>query len=197
MKYAMALTSNGWKPLAPKAAVDIANERLPQWAVRFQVGDTHGETRLKNFNAALEEIEKTEGDRQKLYALQRDIFSLPDLDMPLQHVFAPGIYLRTIFIPAGGVIIGKIHKHRHGNVLSQGKVAIFTEHGGVEHWEGPVTMVSEAGTKRAVYAKTDTYWTTIHLNPTDTQDLAELEKNIIANSYSSYEEWVKSQQVGE
>ena len=190
MRFSLRLTDRGWKIQAPKASVDLANERLPQWAVRFVNGDTHGAPRRQALESAIQEVQTLDGDRRALYDLQRNLFSMPDIDMPLQHVFAPGIYLRTIFIPAGSVIVGKIHKHQHGNILSQGRVVVFTEFGGVERWTGPVTMVSEAGTKRAVYAETDTYWTTIHQNPTDTRDLAKLEADIIARSYAEYEQWM-------
>lgn len=195
MNYALTLTSSGWAIEPPKAPLDIANARLPQWAVRFVPGDTHGDARNRHHHHAVEQIAKLEGDRAALYTLQQNIFALPDVDMPLQHVFAPGLYVRTIYIPARGVIVGKIHKHRHANVLSQGKVVIFTEFGGVERWEGPLTMVSEPGTKRAVYAETDVYWTTIHQNPTDTQDLAELERMIIAESYEDYDRWKREREV--
>lgn len=49
-------------------------------------------------------------------------------------------------------------------------------------------MVSEAGTKRAVHAHTDTIWTTIHL--TDKTDLAEIEKELIAETYEEYENFL-------
>ena len=48
-------------------------------------------------------------------------------------------------------------------------------------------MISKAGTKRALYAKTDLVWTTVHLNPTNTEDIGELEEEIIAKSYEEYE----------
>jgi hypothetical protein len=38
-----------------------------------------------------------------------------------------------------------------------------------------------------VYALTDVIWTTYHANPTDTQDLQQLEKEVIADSYSALE----------
>lgn len=181
------LTPSGWAITPQETPLAIANKRLPQGAVPFVHGDSHDEDRATNHEHALSEIDELDGGRRRLYELQAAVFALPDIDMPLQHVFAPGIYLRTIFIPKGGVVVGKIHRHRHGNVLSQGRVVMFTESGGVERMEGPLTMVSDPGTKRAVYAETDTYWTTVHLNPTETRDLAQLEREIIAESYEEYE----------
>ena len=128
--------------------------------------------------------------RAKLYTLQERIAELPEADFPLQHVFAPGQVARTIQLPAGSIILGKIHKHRHLNILSSGHVSVQTEYGGVEDLHGPMTMTSPAGTKRAVYAHTDAVWTTIHL--TDSTDLAEIEKELIAETFSDYEEFLVS-----
>lgn len=130
-------------------------------------------------------------DRDKLYALQEGLIDAAPVNAPLQHLFPPGLYMRTIFLPAGATLVGKIHKHRHGNILSMGHVRVFTEFGGVEDLRGPLQMISEPGTKRAVKAITDTVWTTIHLNPTNTQDLKQLEDEIIAESYHAYEMFAK------
>lgn len=132
--------------------------------------------------------------RAKLYTLQVAVSSLPDVDCPLQHTFAPGIYIRTIILPVGSTLIGKIHKHQHGNILSSGTVAVLTESGGVEKLTGPLTMLSEPGTKRAVRAITEAVWTTIHPNPTNTRDLAQLESEIIAATYAEYDAFLSEVQ---
>jgi hypothetical protein len=113
--------------------------------------------------------------------------SLPDAACPLQHSFIDGVYVRTIFIPAGTRLVGKIHKHSHANILSQGEVLVITEEGGVEHLKGPLTMVSPAGCKRAVRALTDVTWTTIHR--TDETDLEKIEDWVIAKTYDEYEQF--------
>ena len=130
---------------------------------------------------------RTDGVRKQLYALQASLGGLPEVECPLQHVFAPGAYARTIFIPAGTVLVGKIHKHQHLNILSQGEVKVMTEGGGVEHLRGPLTMVSPPGTKRGVYAITDVVWTTIHL--TNETDLEKIEDETIAKTYEEYEQF--------
>jgi hypothetical protein len=108
-----------------------------------------------------------------------------DFDVNLQHVFAPGAYGRTLSFPKGTLIVGKIHKHAHLNVLSKGDVLVLTESGGLERMVGPLTMVSPPGTKRAVYALEDTVWTTVHL--TDETDLEKIEDHVIAKTYEEYE----------
>lgn len=125
--------------------------------------------------------------RSRIFALQDAVGKIPQVDCPLQHSFIDGVYVRTIFIPAGTVIVGKIHKHSHANILSKGEVSVMTEDGGLERLVGPLTMTSPAGCKRAVYAHTDTTWTTIHR--TDETDLDKIEDWVIAKDYQEYEQF--------
>lgn len=106
-------------------------------------------------------------------------------DCPLRHHFAPGMYGREILLPKGVLVVGKIHKHAHLNMIMSGSVAVATEEG-VHHYRGPVVLVSQAGTKRVVYALEDTIWVTVHL--TNSQDLAVIEEEIIAKSYEDYDD---------
>jgi len=161
-------------------------------AVEFTKGDLPtGDARIAVCEKAALEAEKFGPDsvRHKLYSLEYALGATPEVECPLQHVFAPGVYARTINIPAGTCIVGKIHKHKHLNILSAGTVLVLTESQGVERLTGPLTMVSEPGTKRAVLAETDAVWTTIHL--TAETDLAKIEDEVIAKSYEEYEQFLK------
>lgn len=102
-------------------------------------------------------------------------------DFVTRHHFAPGQYAREIELPAGKVVVGKIHRHAHVNVLSKGKVKVFTEGEGSKTYEAPLTFISQPGTKRVVYAVTDAIWTTVHV--TDKTDLADIEAEIIAPTF--------------
>jgi hypothetical protein len=153
--------------------------------VPFAAGDMDGKRELAIADAVIQQG-KNSGVRQKLYALQESVGrELEPVECPLQHVFAPGAYARTMRIPAGTVIVGKIHKHAHLNILSQGTVCVMTETEGDRQLTGPLTMVSPPGTKRAVYAVTDAVWTTIHT--TNSTDLDEIEAEVIAPTFEDYE----------
>lgn len=108
--------------------------------------------------------------------------------MPLTHTFVDGMYVREILIPAGTLLTGKIHRHAHPNVLLRGEVLVVTEQGGREHLVAPRVMISPAGTKRAIYALTETVWITMHANPENLRDFAALEALIIAPDYSALAE---------
>lgn len=108
----------------------------------------------------------------------------PD-DFVTRHHFAPGSYARELEIPADTLIVGKIHRHAHVNVVSKGRCLVATEDGIVE-LIAPLTFVSKAGTKRAVYALEDTVWTTVHV--TNETDLVKIEAAIIAPDYAALEQ---------
>jgi hypothetical protein len=120
--------------------------------------------------------------RESIMALQDYMMGLPDaqLDCPVTHHFAPGSYAREMVIPAGVIIIGKIHRHAHINVVSKGRVRVVTE-AGAKIIDAPMTFVSDPGAKRAVFAETETVWTTVHA--TDETDLDKIEDFVIAKTY--------------
>lgn len=141
----------------------------------FSVADAHAQLPLHSANSV----------RADLYRLQAAAGELPEVECPLLHQFAPGVYMRTIFIPEGTIIVGKIHKHAHPNILSKGIASLLTEGGGVETITGPLTIISPPGTKRGLFAHTDLVWTTIHL--TNSTDLKQIEEEVIAKTYDDYQ----------
>jgi len=97
-------------------------------------------------------------------------------------------YAREMFLPKGTVVVGKIHKHDHVNVISLGRVIVVTEFGKREY-KAPITFISEVGLKRAVYVLEDTVWTTVHLTKNAGEDnLDKIEKEVIADSYTALDE---------
>lgn len=124
--------------------------------------------------------------RDQILALQESMMSYEQVDCPVKHYFAPGLYAREITMPAGVCVVGKIHKHSHVNTISKGRCRVVTEFGS-EVYAAPVSFVSLAGTKRAVYVEEETVWTTYH--PTVVceieTDLEKIEKAVIAESYES------------
>lgn len=123
--------------------------------------------------------------RDAITALQESIHGseheVSEDSCTVSHHFAEGSYGREMFLPAGLVVVGKIHKHSHVNVISAGYVLVFTEQDGVQELRAPCTFVSKPFTKRVVYVLEDTMWTTVHV--TDSTDLAEIEKEVIAEDY--------------
>ncbi len=133
--------------------------------------------------------------RQKILALEAELAKLPSIEnfVRLREFFAPGQYVREFSLAARpwgddrqAIVIGKIHKHAHANVISKGKCTVYTEDGLMEI-EAPMTFISQPGTKRVVLIHEDLVWTTIHSNPGDETDIAKLEQEIIAPTYAALE----------
>lgn len=114
--------------------------------------------------------------RSSIERLEASMRALPQLPIKVTHHFAGGIYAREIFIPAGCLLTGKIHKCEHLNIVSQGEITVWTE-GGMKTVKAPFTMVSKPGTKRVGLAHTDTVWTTIHASLET--DIEKLEAELI------------------
>lgn len=123
--------------------------------------------------------------RRRVLALEEALREFPQIELPVKHHFAPGTYAREAFLPAGSIIVGKIHRHAHLNIVSRGIVTALTEQGlrRIDATDGPVTFASRAGMKRALYVHEDSVWTTIHL--TDKQTLEELEAELIAPTFEA------------
>jgi hypothetical protein len=124
---------------------------------------------------------KTIQDFESILSTHPECFHGDTTNCPLKHSFAPGVYVREIFIPKDTIVVGKIHKHEHPNFLMSGKVEVFTEGEGLRILEAPLSMISKAGTKRVVRAIEDTVWITVHA--TEETDLGKIEEYVIAKSY--------------
>lgn len=108
---------------------------------------------------------------EKVNSLERDMRSAPQVDCPVRHYFAPGMYAREIRIPAGTVLTGAIHKTENLVVLSAGRLQLVTDSGVVEIC-APHTMTCHPGTKNAALALEDSVWTNFF--PTTETDLDKL-----------------------
>ena len=132
------------------------------------------------------EIKSAKGEtfRSMIFDVEKQVSEMPEVDTPTFHHFAKGSYAREFHLPAGAVVVGKIHKHEHPVVLSAGTVTVADEFGH-ETFSAPRTWISKAGVKRLVYAHEDAVFTTFHV--TDSTDLEEIEKEVIAKDYAELE----------
>ncbi len=116
--------------------------------------------------------------RAMIQRLQSEMVPLSSELPEPEHIFHPGWYERRLLVPAGMLIVGKIHRHAHPVGVIFGRAIIVSEFGRQEVGPGFLD-VSSAGVKRVVLALEDTLFFTIHANPTDTQDLAQIEADHI------------------
>ena len=67
--------------------------------------------------------------QDKVKALEDVLLAVPQIDCPVRHHFAPGMYAREISIPKGTVLTGAVHKTQNLAILSQGKLQLVTDDG--------------------------------------------------------------------
>ena len=134
-------------------------------------------------------IEQVNEYRSKVLDLQQELldsgvcYTGDELDRinPLKHKFADGCYIREILMPAGQIIISKIHKKLHPYFIMRGKVSILTDDG-IQHIQAPYSGITKPGTKRVLYMHEDTVFITVSV--TDKTDLKEIEDEVIATDFN-------------
>ena len=104
------------------------------------------------------------------------------------HRFAPGVYTREMFVPAGLMITGMIHKTEHISIFLSGKMLIANGDGSSTTIEAPIVETALPGVKRAGIALEDVRWITIH--PTEETDTDVIERLLVTNDFSEVEHLV-------
>lgn len=100
----------------------------------------------------------------------------PPADIHAVHRFTPGLYIRECHIPAGTLVTSATHRTEHPFTISQGEIQVIspTER---TTYRAPFTAITVPGTRRLLYAVTDTIWTTYHV--TEETDVLKIGEAIV------------------
>ena len=112
-----------------------------------------------------------------IYKFQSLMQAGDTVELDVQHHFSDGLYARELFIPAGVCLVGALHKTRHMYMVVSGKCRVSSQYGNQEI-VAPFISETLPGTKRVIYAETDTVWVTYH--PTDLTDIKDIEKALLS-----------------
>jgi hypothetical protein len=97
--------------------------------------------------------------------------------------FGAHLYGRELSLPAGTIVIGKIHKHPAVNILLKGKLYVVSENG-KRMVEAPCMYTSEPGVKRVAYVVEDCVWANVLMTRHGSEaELDLIEQDHIAKSY--------------
>lgn len=111
---------------------------------------------------------------QEINRLEHAMASFEQQLCPLTHIFTPGLYCRTIFMPAGTILTSRIHLFEHPFVISAGVVAVRDDDGEWKTFRAPHIGVTKPGTRRVLKIIEDTVWSTFHVtNETDPEKIVE------------------------
>jgi hypothetical protein len=120
-----------------------------------------------------------ESVNKRIDSLQAAMELLPEVECPLIHTFTPGLYTRSILMPPDTLIVSKIHKTRHPFIVSKGVAFVKVNGEGWQKIEAPFVGVTEPGTRRILYIKEATIWSTCHVLAKEGETVEEIEERII------------------
>lgn len=132
---------------------------------------------------------------QRVDLMQYLLGKQPQVECALTHRFTPGMYIREILMPAGSIVIGRIHKTTHPFVMLTGRSSTWTEEGGVVEMVAPCVGITTPGTRRVSIILEDCRFLTFH--PTAETDLDKLQAELTDTPDVSYVEGVLDKLVEE
>jgi hypothetical protein len=123
----------------------------------------------------------TEISREQVEKFEAHLSKMPQVPLKAEHYFADGVVVRSLFRPAGTVIVGKLHRKSHVFIVHAGEVTALTGGNVMRRIKGPYVESSPAGIKRLVIAHTDAVLMTVHPNPNNwgPDDIAKLEAELV------------------
>ena len=88
----------------------------------------------------------------------------------VKHIFAPNVYLKAFFVPAGMRVITKAFLEEHVTILAKGSVVVEDPDGVKIKYVAPAHTVFKQGTRYRVITLEDAVWYCVH--PTAETDQA-------------------------
>ena len=109
--------------------------------------------------ASIEDLESALFAKVADGTFEQTIFAAdtPEGSDQCKHYYGDGVYLRSLWIPAGTCVVGKLHKQARVCVIAAGK-CVFVDEFQRQEVEAPWIGEFQSGTKTAVVAITDTLW---------------------------------------
>lgn len=105
---------------------------------------------IRNNDAKIDELEAAMLDGYKV------------VDLPLNHIFTPKMYVRQIFMPKGTLLTSRIHNTTHPYCVSLGSANVQIDLGEWVTIKAPYLGVTSAGTRRVLFILEDCLWQTFH-----------------------------------
>lgn len=109
---------------------------------------------------------------QKVSWMESRIEAHPEsyYELPLKHIFTPGLYCRQIFMPKGALLTSRIHLTEHPYFVLEGVVSVWDDADGWVLKKARDEGITKPGTRRILLIHEDCVWMTCHANPSDEKD---------------------------
>jgi len=133
--------------------------------------------------------------RDAVNAIEQIMLKMPQVELPVEHIFAHNVCARVLEIPANRTLSGAIHKYDNLNFLLKGSMGLVTDDGQVKELHAPTIVVAPAGSKRLASTITDCTWVTIF--GTNEKDPSKIVEDFTAANDQEYLEFCKILQIEE
>lgn len=127
--------------------------------------------------------------RAKLAELAGRMLALPGepLELPVKHHFHGYTYMRELFMPAGVMLVGRIHLFDHLEILVSGDITLSTDADAPQRVTGYTVRNGHAGKQRAIYAHEDSVFMTVH--SAEEQEPEAMYDYLTCGSYAEYDQF--------
>lgn len=125
------------------------------------------------------------GNIPEILRVEALLKTLPQVDLPVTHYQIEGVYVRSMFIPKGTALTGKIHLKESIAILAQGVIRIADQDKSYII-SAPYIVVDAPGIKRLGWAETDVTFITVHR--TDQVDIPAIEEELVVLEFDEYEQ---------
>ena len=104
------------------------------------------------------------------------------------HYYGQGVYARSLLIPAGTVVVGKIHKQDRVCIIASGECT-FIDEWQKKRVKAPYIGEFKAGSKTAVFAHTDTTW--VACIGTESKDPDIMVHELVESNHEDYQVYLE------
>lgn len=148
---------------------------------------------LSLFNQRLEAFQsimiKNASDENKVYGDGKQL--VDNEEFPITHDFSDQLYMRKMKMKKGSLVVSTYHNTDHFWFLLEGRIQVNTGGEIIEHI-APCYEKSIKGAKRLIICLEDCMFINVHKNPTNTESLEEIEKNLYSFNIEEYNKAIKN-----
>jgi|TARA_R110002167_G_scaffold92759_1_gene249001 hypothetical protein len=132
---------------------------------------------------------KNASDEDKVYGDGKQL--VDNEEFPITHDFSDQLYMRKMKMKKGSLVVSTYHNTDHFWFLLEGRIQVNTGGEIIEHI-APCYEKSIKGAKRLIICLEDCMFINVHKNPTNTESLEEIEKNLYSFNIEEYNKAIKN-----
>lgn len=121
--------------------------------------------------------------RDKVNVIEAELLKYKQVELEVEHYFAPGVCVRQLFVPKGVLLTGRIHKYDQVHFVLRGDISILIGDD-IKRFKTSAIICSPAGSKRVAYAHEDTSW--MMVLGTHETDIEKIENHFTAATEEEY-----------